>query len=111
MSPSTIERHTQPRTPRRSQEDTFCHGDIEALDKESIAEASSRQISRMTRVELARLVLASPLPGLRADLHEHLYYLDRPSLERIAHLARLCCRNQDERTATRDVYYYYSDSA
>jgi hypothetical protein len=62
----------------------------EALDQASIAELTSKQISRMTRPELARIVHVGQLPALLVRLE----YLDRGTLQRLAHLARLCCRNR-----------------
>jgi len=62
----------------------------EALDRGTIAELSSKQISRMTRPELARVVRAGRLPAVQARLE----CLDRVTLERLAHLASLCCRNR-----------------
>jgi len=62
----------------------------EALDRETIADLSSTQISRMTRGELARVVRAARLPALSVRPEK----LDRGTLERLTHLARLCCRHQ-----------------
>jgi len=64
--------------------------DEEALDRMSIAELPAKQVGRMSRSELARVVRSSPLPAVRARLE----YLDRATLERLAHLACLSCRNQ-----------------
>jgi len=62
----------------------------EALDRVIIAELSSRQLARMTRGELARVVRASPPPGKLARIE----YLDDGTLQRLAHLARLSCCNR-----------------
>ncbi|TVS18142.1 MAG: hypothetical protein EA424_11420 [Planctomycetaceae bacterium] len=56
----------------------------------SIAELSSSQISEMSRAELVRVVRAARLPSMQIR-PEH---ADRVTLERLAHLARLCCRNR-----------------
>ena len=61
-----------------------------ALDPATIAELSSRQISRMTRPELVRVVRAGRLPSLGARPER----LDRATLERLAYLARLSCRRR-----------------
>ena len=63
----------------------------EGLDQPTIAELSSKQILRMTRLELARVVRAGRLPASQMRLE----YLDRRTLERLAHLARLCCHNRE----------------
>jgi hypothetical protein len=62
----------------------------EALDRETVAELSSRQVRRMSHSELARVVRSSPLPAERARLE----YLDHETLQRLAHLACLSCRNR-----------------
>jgi len=43
---------------------------------------------------LIRVVQAAELPWLSPRTRERLLYLDRMTLERLAHLARRCCRNQ-----------------
>lgn len=75
---------------RRKRGESESRGSAEALDRAAIAELPSRQIGRMSRAELARVVHASPLPPLQARLE----YLDRSTLERLAHLACLSCRNR-----------------
>lgn len=62
----------------------------EALHRAATAELSSRHLGRMTRPELARVVRCSPMPAAQARLD----YLDRGTLERLAHLACLACRNR-----------------
>jgi hypothetical protein len=66
-------------------------GTDEALDQATISELYSKQISRMTRSELARVVCAGRLPASRVRLE----FLDHRTLERLAHLARLCCQNRE----------------
>jgi len=72
---------------------------LEALDQAEIANLSSMQISRMTRGELTRMVRASRLPVLRARPE----YLDRDTLERLAHVGRLACRNRQQPTANKEL--------
>ncbi len=62
----------------------------EALDQAAVAELSSVQIRRMTVPELTRVVRAGGLPEVKARPE----YLDRGTLERMAHLSRLCCRHR-----------------
>ena len=62
----------------------------EALDRATIAELPARQLGRMNRSELARLVRSSPVPAARARLE----YLDHETLQRLAHMACLSCRNR-----------------
>lgn len=71
------------RTPVRPQPE-------ESLDRATIAELSSKEVSRMTRGELERVVRASPPPGrpVRPE------YLDHDTLRQLAYLARLACRNR-----------------
>lgn len=62
----------------------------EALDRATIAELPVKQVGRMSRSELTRVVRSSPLPAARARLE----YLDHETLKRLAHMARLSCRNR-----------------
>lgn len=68
-------------------------------DQARIAELSSIQISEMSRAELACVVRAARLPTvqIRPD------YADRVTLERLAHRARLCCRNREDLVTTRAI--------
>lgn len=75
---------------RRKGEQSELRSRAEGLDRAILAEMPSRQVRRMNRSELARVVRASPLPPLRSRLE----YLDRSTLERLAHLACLSCRNR-----------------
>ena len=68
----------------------------EALDRATIAEISSSDIERMTSEELARVVWAAELPHLPPAVESRLDYRDRPTLEKLAHQARLCCRYHEE---------------
>jgi hypothetical protein len=68
----------------------------EALDQATVADLSPKQIARMTCLELARVVRVGRLPTVQAR-PEH---LDRATLERLAHLACLSCRNQRYTAAT-----------
>lgn len=79
---------TNPAVGARTEQPSLRHE--EALDPATVAELSSRQIARMTRDELARVIRVGrpPTGGLRPE------YLDRPTLERLAHLARLCCQRR-----------------
>jgi hypothetical protein len=61
----------------------------EALDRLDVADLSSHQISRMTQSELVRVVRVGGLPATTVRIE----YLDRATLERLAHLACLSCRN------------------
>ena len=67
-----------------------------AWDQASIAELSSTQISEMSRAELARVVRAARLPMMRIRPE----YADRVTLERLVHLACLCCHNREGLTMT-----------
>lgn len=64
------------------------------LDKSTVAEIPSGLVSKMSREELIRVVQAAELPWLTPRSRERLLYLDRMVLERLAHLACHCCRNQ-----------------
>ncbi len=63
---------------------------VEALDDATLAELSSKHISRMTRPEMMRAVRAARIPAARRRLE----YLDRPTLERLAYQARLCAQQR-----------------
>jgi hypothetical protein len=66
----------------------------ESLDEQMIAEMPGNRVSDMTRSEMTRVVLASPLAKLRPELKDHLPYMVREDLRRTVHLACLCCRNR-----------------
>ena len=60
------------------------------LDRAAVAALSSAEISRMSRLELVKVVQTGRLPAVSARPE----YLDRRTLERLAYVARLCCRNR-----------------
>jgi hypothetical protein len=62
--------------------------------KAAIAELSLAEIRRMTQDELVRVVQTVRMSFLEDDDLERLHYLDRPTLLRLAFLARRTCRNQ-----------------
>jgi hypothetical protein len=62
----------------------------------TIAGISSCDIAQMTCPELVRFVLSVGLPHLSQGVRDGLCHRDRETLERLAHQARLCCRNQRE---------------
>lgn len=66
----------------------------EALDAAMIADLSAMKISQMTRYEVLRVIRAAHLPQLNSATGEHLELCDRKTLERLAFLARRCCRNR-----------------
>ena len=66
----------------------------DALDLSAIAELSEQQIPGLTRDELIRLIQASQLLFPESELGSQLDLCDRPSLERLAHLARRRCRHR-----------------
>lgn len=65
---------------------------------ESIAALSPSEIANMPAVELIELMCSVPLPFATRSGHERfcerLQYLNRATLERLAHLVRRSCRNQ-----------------
>lgn len=71
--------------------------DVAPLGRSEIARFSPRQFAEMTDAQLVELVRSVPeLPcHARADLQ----WLDRCTLERLAHLARRCCRRAAEKWA------------
>ena len=71
-----------------------------SLDKIKIAELPVRFIAEMSREELIRVIRAAQLPLLDPRTLRRLPFLDRPALERLAHLARRCCRTRRAQTRT-----------
>lgn len=68
-----------------------------SVDPAAVARLSAMQIEHMTQRELADVVRAGRLPGDTARAE----YLDRGTLERLAYLARLSCRNRSLSTKPR----------
>ncbi len=93
---ANIVRSQDQKTGRAITSPQFGQGEVRErpLDKSTVAEIPSGLISRMSREELIRVIQAAELPLLNARTRERLPYLDRMVLERLAHLARRCCRNQ-----------------
>jgi hypothetical protein len=86
---------TSHRPPGKSRQREECQPEtVEALDKSMIAELPASQISRMSCMELIRVIQGSALPLMRPEIQSHLEFYDRKTLERLAYLARRCCRNQ-----------------
>ena len=63
-------------------------------DKATVASLSPPEISQMTCAALVRVIRSAGLPFVRSDIDGRLEGYDRPTLERLAYLARRCCRNQ-----------------
>lgn len=75
----------------------------EALHKSSIAELSAALIAEMTCEELCRVIRAADLPTLGGiDIDGRLTFYDRPTLVRLAHLARRCCQTLRHRDPSGD---------
>ena len=70
------------------------HRRLDDIDKATVADLPRAQIREMTRDELACVIRAAEMPILRGDAAERLKLFDREILERLAYLARYCCRNQ-----------------
>jgi hypothetical protein len=64
------------------------------FDKPAVAGLAVGMISEMGREELIRVIHGADLPLINSRNRHRLQYLDRSSLERLAQLARRCCRNQ-----------------
>lgn len=78
----------------------------EALDKSSVAELSVTLIAEMNCEELCRVIRAAELPTLGGiDIDGRLTFYDRPTLARLAHLARRCCQTQRHSDPLRDGSY------
>lgn len=67
--------------------------EIEALDKPMIAALSHAHIYNMTNKELVRVIQAADLQIPNRALHQNLEFQNRATLERMAFLARRCCRH------------------
>jgi hypothetical protein len=59
-----------------------------------VAGLSNHDISAMRREELLEVIRAARLPVVDDEDFRHVVYADREALERLAFLARRCCRNQ-----------------
>ena len=59
-----------------------------------IAELPIRSIAAMSRDDLIHVIRESQLPLIDARTLRRLPFFDRPALERLAHLARRCCRTR-----------------
>jgi hypothetical protein len=64
------------------------------FDKPAVASLGIGTISRMSCEELVRVIQGADLPLINRRNRQRLIYLDRTALQRLAHLARRCCRNQ-----------------
>jgi hypothetical protein len=64
------------------------------FDKPSVAKLAIGKIAEMSREELVRVIDGSDLPLINSSTRQRLRYLDRSTLQRLAQLARRCCRNQ-----------------
>ena len=56
---------------------------------------SENDIERLDSLALAELVRRADLPHFGPEMAERLPLYDRPTLVRLAHLARLCDRNRE----------------
>jgi hypothetical protein len=72
----------------------FSRRDEYGFDKPAVAGLAIGMISTMSREELIRVIDGADLPLINSRNRQRLKYLDRPSLQRLAQLARRCCRNQ-----------------
>lgn len=66
---------------------------FDALDKAIVAELTAEQIVRMTCDELVRVILVADMALLQPEARAKLKFYDRETLQRLAFLARRCCRN------------------
>jgi hypothetical protein len=67
---------------------------ISSLLDRIIAELPIRSISAMSRDDLIHVIRESQLPLIDARTLRRLPFFDRSALERLAHLARRCCRSR-----------------
>jgi hypothetical protein len=74
--------------------ESACGPDDPGFDKPAVAGLAIGMISRMSREELIRVIHGADLPLINGRNRQRLRYLDRDSLQRLAQLARRCCRNQ-----------------
>jgi hypothetical protein len=85
---AAAESMTSPRSEELSRRDQ------QGFDKPAVAGLTIGIISKMSRDELIRVIDGADLPLIDSRNRQRLRYLDRPSLQRLAQLARRCCRNQ-----------------
>lgn len=86
---STHRKNRLPRLP------TTGDRDPPATDKRVVfARLSAAEIKSLSDLELRRLIMDSHLSSLRPDVARHLEFADRETLEQMAHLACICCRNE-----------------
>lgn len=67
--------------------------DKKPLDEATLANLSSRQISQMTRYELAQVVQAARTPAAQ---RRRLEQLERPTLQQLAYQARLSAQHRTQ---------------
>lgn len=77
--------------------------DAPVFDRERIAGLSSSDIHDLTCDELVGVVRSAGLPFLPSDVQGRLEFQDRCVLERLAFLARQCCRTR-RRPGTPELY-------
>jgi hypothetical protein len=65
-----------------------------SLDNNGIATLPIRFIAGMSRDELIEVIRAAQMPLIDARTLRRLPFMERPALERLAHLARRCCRTR-----------------
>lgn len=65
-----------------------------SFDKSAIAALTTTELGAMSCQELATVVEAADVPMLSSQTRQRLSLMDRATLERLAHLARRCCRHQ-----------------
>ncbi len=75
----------------------------EAPDKVSlrVARLTDAQIAHLSRKDLVQLILSVDFAFVPPDFEQHLSFGDRQALEKLAHLARRCCRHQVTEDAQR----------
>ena len=67
---------------------------VRRFDQTTIAEFSCAEIHGLTCDELASVVRTAPPPTVPQMMLEHLEFQNREVLERLAFLARECCRKR-----------------
>lgn len=84
-----VSQTTQPWSPTDAGRPSIVGGaaDRQGSERATIARLSAERIRQLSRSELVRVVRVSQIPVRSGRLD----YLDRPTLERLAHLAKLTC--------------------